>query len=144
MSCGDCYEDDIDCRGALINDVLCSAFAHIRLKCAKTCAAGPIVKPIPGVVLPTPPVVPAVPAVPPVPAGPVAPAVPANPAVPAAPAVPVTPVNINIARAAPAHVVTELSNTAHAIPVKPSAPKADTKKKHPPTKVKKSKKVKKP
>ena len=143
MSCGDCYEDDIDCRGALINDVLCSAFAHIRLKCAKTCAAGPIVKPIPGVVLPTPPVVPAVPAVPPVPAGPVAPAVPANPAVPVAPTVPVTPVNINIARAAPAHVVTELSNTAHAIPVKPMSPKPVVKKNTPPP-VKKSKKVKKP
>ena len=26
---------------------MCAAFAHIRLKCARTCAAGPIVK-IPG------------------------------------------------------------------------------------------------
>jgi len=47
LSCGDCYSDDIDCHGALINDVMCSAFAHIRLKCARTCAAGPIIK-IPG------------------------------------------------------------------------------------------------
>ena len=47
VSCGDCYNDDIDCHGALVNDVMCAAFAHIRLKCARTCAAGPIVK-IPG------------------------------------------------------------------------------------------------
>ena len=48
VSCGDCYQDDIDCRGALITDALCAAFAHIRLKCAHTCAGGPIVKhPVP-------------------------------------------------------------------------------------------------
>ena len=31
---------------------MCSAFAHIRLKCARTCAAGPIVK-IPGPIVTT-------------------------------------------------------------------------------------------
>lgn len=134
MSCGDCYEDDIDCRGAFINDALCSAFAHIRLKCAKTCAAGPIITPIPGVAQPVPPVVPSFPAVPSVPAVPVA------PAVPAVPSVPVTPVPV--ARAAPSHVVTKLSNTAHAIPVKPLSSKPVVKKNTPPP-VKKSKKVKK-
>ena len=44
VSCGDCYHDDIDCRGAFVNDALCAAFAHIRTKCAHTCASGPVVK----------------------------------------------------------------------------------------------------
>ena len=50
---------------------MCSAFAHIRLKCARTCAAGPIVK-IPGPVLATviPGTVPVVDPIPVAPAGP--------------------------------------------------------------------------